>query len=103
PETNVSYDFGAFIKETRDLFKGRELEDVGVIFPYSNDFSNRRLAYVATTKLTRVLSYDMNIPFRAFGEYQLDLLEEDLPTLLVVPSPHNFSSEAMDHILNLVK
>src|SRR5699024_10908653 len=26
PETDVSYDFAAFIKETRDLFKGRELE-----------------------------------------------------------------------------
>src|SRR5699024_6531608 len=84
PETNVSYDFGSFIKETRDLFQGRELEDVGVVFPYSNDFSNRSLAYETTTKLTRVLAYDMNVPFRAFGEYQLDIRPEDMPKLLIV-------------------
>src|SRR5699024_4148976 len=57
PETNVSYDFGAFMHEIRDLFQGRKLEEMGIIFPYSNDFSNRQLAYAATTKLTRVLAY----------------------------------------------
>src|SRR5699024_4416604 len=103
PETNVSYDFGSFIKETRDLFQGRELEDVGVVFPYSNDFSNRRLAYETTTKLTRVLAYDMNVPFRAFGEYQLDIRPEDMPKLLIVPSAHNFSNGAMDTILKMVE
>ncbi|MUV37278.1 hypothetical protein JNUCC1_01084 [Lentibacillus sp. JNUCC-1] len=103
PETNVSYDFGAFMGEIRDLFRDRQLEEVGVVFPYSNDFSNRKLATDATTKLTRVLAYDMNVPFRAFGEYQLEALEMDPPKLLVVPSPHNFSNDAFDRLLSTVE
>src|SRR5699024_11512631 len=63
PETDVSYDFGAFMDKIRDLFHNRELEDVAVIFPYSSDFSNRSLAYEVTTKLTRTLAYEMNVPF----------------------------------------
>ena len=103
PETDVSYDFGAFIKETRDLFKGRKLEDVAVVFPYSNDFSNRKLAQDATSKLTRVLAHEMNIPFRALSEYHLGSLKNDPPKLLIVPSPHNFSDQALDFILEAVK
>ncbi|WP_408006957.1 beta-galactosidase [Pseudalkalibacillus sp. A8] len=103
PETNVSYDFGAFIKETRDLFKGRKLEEIAVVFPYSNDFSNRRLALDATMKLTRTLAYEMNTPFRALSEYHLDELKNKLPKLVVIPSPHNFSSSALTTILEVVK
>ncbi len=103
PETNVSYDFGAFIKDTRDLFKGRELEEIVVVFPYSNDFSNRKLALDATMKLTRTLAYEMNTPFRALSEYHLDALKNELPKLVVVPSPHNFSSSALTSILEVVK
>ncbi|MBD1383078.1 beta-galactosidase [Metabacillus arenae] len=103
PETNVSYDFGAFIKDTRDLFKGRELEEIAVVFPYSNDFSNRRLALHATMKLTRTLAYEMNIPFRALSEYHLDGLKNEPPKLVVVPSPHNFSTTSLTTILEVVK
>ncbi|WP_257348923.1 beta-galactosidase [Pseudalkalibacillus decolorationis] len=103
PETNVSYDFGTFIKETRDLFKKRELEEIAVVFPFSNDFSNRRLAFDATTKLTRTLAYEMNTPFRALSEYHLDSLKTEPPKLLVVPSAHNFNSKALNEILEAVK
>ncbi|HLR01706.1 MAG TPA: beta-galactosidase [Virgibacillus sp.] len=103
PETDVSYDFGAFMQKIGHLFQDRKLEDVAVVFPYSNDFSNRKLAYYATTNLTRTLAYDMNIPFRAMGEYQLNDLESAPPQLLIVPSPHNFSSEAFTNIIDHVK
>lgn len=103
PETNVSYDFGAFVNETRDLFHDRALEDIAVVFPYSNDFSNRKLALDATTKLTRTLAYEMNLPFRAISEYHLDVLEKDAPKLIVVPSAHNFSNEALQIILKNVQ
>src|SRR5690606_22618341 len=59
PETDVSYDFGAFMAEAGPYFTERELEQVAVVFPYSNDFSNRKLAYDATTRLTRVMAYMM--------------------------------------------
>lgn len=101
PETDVSYDFGAFMKETKDLYRNRALEDVAVIFPYSNDFSNRSLAYDITTTLTRTLAYEMNVPFRGIGEYQLDVLTEEPPKLLIVPSPHSFDNAAFDSILEV--
>ncbi|ASK62208.1 glycoside hydrolase [Virgibacillus phasianinus] len=103
PETNVSYDFGAFINDTRDLFQGRELEEIAVVFPFSNDFSNRRLAFDATTKLTRILAYEMNTPFRAISEYHLDALHHEPPKLVVVPSAHNFSNDAMARLLKFVE
>src|SRR5699024_1964446 len=99
PETDVSYDLGACMDKIRDLFHNRELEDVAVIFPYSNDFSNRSLAYEVTTKLTRTLAYEMNVPFRGIGEYQLDVLEQEAPKLLIVPSPHNLDNRAFDKVL----
>lgn len=95
PEANVSYAYGQFIHEVRDLFEDRELEEIAVVFPYSNDFSNRSLAYDATTKLTRVMSYDLNLPFRAVSEYHLEALEQQPPKLVIVPSPHNMDRDAL--------
>lgn len=103
PEADVSYDFGKFIGSIRDLFEERQLEDVAVIFPYSNDFSNRKFAYDATTALTRVLAYQMNIPFRAMSEYHLDALEEQPPKLVIVPSAHNFSKQAAEKIFHYIQ
>ena len=103
PEADVSYRYGRFMGEIGHLFKDRELEDVVVVFPYSNDFSNRKLAFDATTKLTRVLAYEMKVPFRAVGEYHLDSLEQAPPKLIIVPSPHNFSRQALDTIVNHAK
>ncbi|WP_246120434.1 beta-galactosidase [Cohnella terricola] len=102
PEANVSYDFGRFMGEIRDLFVGRELEDVVMIFPYSNDLSNRRFAVEATGRATRVLAYDMNVHFRALGEYHLEALDEQPAKLIIVPSPHNFSDEAMNQLIDHV-
>jgi len=97
PEAQVSYDFGAFMKEAGRLFEERRLEEVVAVFPFSNDFSNRAFAGDATARLTRTLAYRMNVPFRALGEYHLAALkEQDLPKLIVVPSAHNLSGEALD-------
>ncbi|TVY07596.1 beta-galactosidase [Paenibacillus cremeus] len=109
PEADVSYDFGRFMKEAASIFEGRKLEEVAAIFPYSNDFSNRKLAFDATTRMTRVLSYQMNVPFRALSEYELSALGDDSgraetqPKLILVPSAHNFSDEAMDRLLAYVR
>lgn len=102
PEADVSYDFGAFMEKTRDLFRGRELEDVAVVFPYSNDFSNRKLAFDATTKLTRVLGYELKVPFRGVSEYDLKPLEEHPAKLIMLPSPHNVDDEAFAELLGIV-
>jgi hypothetical protein len=103
PEADVSYDFGTFIADIADLFVDRQLEDVAVIYPYSNDFSNRKLAFEATTRLSRVLSYNLHIPFRALGEYHVQALTDQPPRLIIVPSAHNFSQEAFERLLDHVR
>ncbi|MCW3794861.1 beta-galactosidase [Paenibacillus sp. LS1] len=103
PEADVSYDFGRFMHGIRDLFEDRQLEDIAVVFPYSNDFSNRALAYDATTKLTRVMSYDLKLPFRALSEYHLEALEQQPPKLIIVPSPHNMDSDALYQLLTFAE
>ncbi|NHN29193.1 beta-galactosidase [Paenibacillus agricola] len=99
PEADVSYDFGQFMESIRDLFVDRKLEEIAVVFPYSNDFSNRKLAYESTTHLVRTLSYNMNVHVRGLSEYHLDSLSECMPRLVIVPSAHNFSTEALDKLI----
>ena len=103
PETNVSYDFGEFMNEVGHIFENRELEDIAVIFPYSNDFSNRRLACSATSKLTSVMAYELNMPFRALSEYHLESLKQDRSKLIIVPSAHNFHIDAFNELLRIVE
>ncbi|BFT73803.1 beta-galactosidase [Paenibacillus sp. P36] len=103
PEADVSYDFGRFMAEIRDLFKDRALEDIAAIFPYSNDFSNRKLAFDATTRMIRVLTYQMNMPLRAASEYHLDVLMDQPPKLIVLPSAHNIDEQAWEKLLEVVK
>ncbi|CAM4336454.1 beta-galactosidase [Paenibacillus alkaliterrae] len=102
PEADISYDFGQFMSEIRDLFVDRKLEDAAVVFPYSNDFSNRKLAFDATTRATRVLAYELNTAFRGVGEYQLDELEANPPNLVILPSAHNIDDLALDRLLDFV-
>ncbi|MFB5673837.1 beta-galactosidase [Paenibacillus terreus] len=103
PEAAVSYDFGRFMRQIAHLFTDRSLEDIVVVFPYSNDFSNRALAYEATTRLTRVMAYELKLPFRAASEYHLNSLQSRPPKLIIVPSPHNLDSGALQQLLQLVQ
>ncbi|WP_027092597.1 alpha-amylase family protein [Cohnella thermotolerans] len=102
PEADVSYGFGAFMEAARDLFRERELEDVAVVFPYSNDFSNRKLAYDATTKLARVLGYELKVPFRGVSEYDLKPLLKHPAKLILLPSAHNVDDAAFAGLLGIV-
>lgn len=102
PEADVSYDFGAFMASVGDRFSDRRLEDVAVVYPYSNALSNRKLAFDATGRLTRVLAYEMNVPFRGVSEYHLDRVAEPGPRLWIVPSAHNFSDEALQSLTERV-
>ncbi|MGO4692722.1 beta-galactosidase [Paenibacillus sp. 2TAB26] len=99
PEADVSYDFGKFIGHISSLFEERQLEEIAVVFPYSNDFSSRRFACEATGNLTRVLGYEMKLPHRGIGEFHLETLQRDKPKLIIVPSAHNFSDAALTELL----
>lgn len=99
PEADVSYDFGRFMASISDLFEERRLEETAIVYPFSNDFSTRKLAMDATTRLTRTMLYELKQPIRGLSEYALDSLDDHPPKLLIVPSPHNFSGEALDRLL----
>ncbi|MDO3410302.1 beta-galactosidase [Saccharibacillus sp. CPCC 101409] len=103
PEADVSYDFGRFMAQIRDLFTGRVPEDVAAVFPYSNDFSNRPFAKEATSRLTRVLTYRLKLPFRAVSEYRLDSLKSNPAKLILLPSPHNMDEDSMKKLLRIAK
>lgn len=103
PEADVSYDFGAFISEIGHLLGDRELEDIAVVFPYSNDFSNRKLAFDGTTLLTRAMSYELNLPFRGVSEYHLDDLTAQPAKLIVLPSAHNVDSDALRQLFAIAE
>lgn len=103
PEADVSYDFGAFMEGIRDLFAGRKLEETAVIFPYSNDFSNRKLAFEATTKATRALAYELNVPFRAVGEYDLSSLRSNPAKFIILPSAYNVDDQAFAELITIVE
>lgn len=103
PEADVSYDFGRFMAQIRDLFTGRKLEEVAAVYPYSNDFSNRSFAVETTNRLTRVLTYDLKLPFRAVSEYRLDSLKSNPAKLIFVPSPHNMDDDSMKTLLRIAK
>lgn len=102
PEADVSYDFGRFMAGIRHLFADRSLPDIAVVFPYSNDFSNRKLAYDATTRATRALAYELKLPFRGTSEYHLDDLLDNPAKLIILPSPHNFDDGALLKLLAIV-
>jgi len=103
PEADVSYDFGQFMNENRDLFEDRALEEIAVIFPYSNDFSNRKLAFDATTRITRVMNYSLKWPFRGVSEYHLEDLRANPAKLIVLPSAHNVDDQAMEQLVEIIK
>ncbi|KQO18690.1 beta-galactosidase [Paenibacillus sp. Leaf72] len=103
PETDVTYDFGRFMQGIGGLFEGRVLEDVAVVYPYSNDFSSRKLAFEATSQAVRVLTFGMNIHPRGVGEYQLEELARQPAKLIIVPSAHNFSDEAFEQLVSLAR
>lgn len=94
PEVNVSADFGKFFASIAPELQGRELEDIAVMYPFSNDYGVRRSAVEATLRLTRVLAYELKLPFRAVGEYQLASLKTNPPRVLILPSPQVISRQA---------
>jgi len=61
------------------------------------------LVFDATTRMTRVLSYQMKMPFRAASEYHLAALEDQPAKLILLPSAHNFDEQAWTKLVDIVQ
>jgi len=102
PEIKVTENFGKFMAVAGPLMEDRQLDKIAVVFPFSNDGSNRRCSLRSTTKAARALAYYNRFPFYALSEYHLDVLPDLRPDLVIVPSPYIFDDDAFENLLNYV-
>ncbi|BCL77338.1 hypothetical protein JHS3_30740 [Jeongeupia sp. HS-3] len=91
PEAEVTAAFGALFGAHGAQLSDRELPDVAVIYPFSNDYSNRRSTLDATQALVRSTLFEIGLPLRAVGDHDLSELFANPPKLVLLPSPHNLN------------
>lgn len=64
---------------------------IAVIYPFSNDLSNRSFAGIACRNLVHIFTDYLKYDFYFVNELVLDSLEEEKPKVIIAPSPHQFS------------
>jgi hypothetical protein len=86
PELAAFTEIARFVDAHAAAFTGRHIEEVALLVPQSEMLSVRDFATASTRRAVRSLYYDLHVPVRAVGEYQV---EETLgsPRLVIVPSP----------------
>ncbi|WP_432722157.1 hypothetical protein R0381_001841 [Jeongeupia wiesaeckerbachi] len=91
PEAEVTAAFGALFGAHGDRLADRVLPETAVIYPFSNDYSNRRSTLEATQTLVRSALFELGLPLRAVGDHDLSDLFAHPPKLILLPSPHNLN------------
>lgn len=94
PEVDVTKDFSAFFSKCRPYMSNIRKNKIAVVFPFSNDFSNRQFSQVATTTLAKIFTNYLHIGFDAISEFRIHELAPDGYDILICPAPHNFSLQA---------
>lgn len=102
PEVDVTKDFAEFFQKCRPYLSDIGKNKVAVVFPFSNDFSNRRLSQLSTTNITKVLTNYLRIGFDGISEFQIGNLAPDEYEILILPSPHNLSVSARHALKKLL-
>lgn len=104
PEFMAYEQFARFFEKTHGIISDIvDDEQVAVIFPYSNDFSNKSFAQHSTTHLTKILTYQMKIPFVGVGEYDLEQLRRQDFKVIFVPSAHHFKTKQFEELLAIAE
>lgn len=104
PEFMAYEQFARFFEKTQDIISDiKDDEKVAVIFPYSNDFSNRSFAQHSTTHLTKLLTYQLKVPFVGVGEYDLEPLKRQDFAVIFVPSAHHFETKQFEELLKIAE
>lgn len=103
PEFMVYRDFAEFFLKAPGVYTDVvNDEQIAVIFPYSNDFSNRKFAEAATTHLTKILTYGLKAKFTGVSEFDLEPLREHPYKVIFVPSAHHFDDRQFGELMNIV-
>ncbi|MBP6964331.1 MAG: hypothetical protein KBC96_07995 [Armatimonadetes bacterium] len=100
-EMDIIRPLSDFLKQARRHMIDRRPEETCMVIPHSSLFSNRDTATLSSRVCARVMSYHLDIPMRAVGEYALENLGN--PPLIVLPSPHRLSQDAWETILRSVE
>lgn len=104
PEFMAYERFARFFEKAQGLISDiRREEQIAVVFPYSNDFSNRSFAQHSTTHLTKLLTYQLKLPFAGVSEFDLSLLREQDFKVIFVPAAHHFDTLQFKELLEIVK
>lgn len=102
PEFMVYERFARFFEKAQGLISDViRTEQIAVVFPFSNDFSNRSFAQHSTTHLTKMLTYWLKQPFVGVGEFDLSPLREREFSVVFVPSPHHFDTEKWNELMEI--
>jgi len=98
PEARITAAFGQFIQQTGVLLENRQLSDIAVVYPFSNDYSNRRSTLAATQAMVRNLAFEFGANLRAVGDHDLSSLFAVPPKLLLLPCPQNLDPACWQQI-----
>jgi len=102
PEIEPFLAMAAFWREHGALLVDKELEDVVMVLPHSDQFSVRDFASAATKRTVRVMHYDCLTPMRVAGEYALTR-EFQPARLIVLPCLQVFAEAAWNVLLEAVR
>lgn len=103
PEMKLYRRFGDFFAKSQEYMSDlASHEEIAVIFPFTNDFSNKNFAQQSTTQIIKVLSYYNKQLAMGVSEFDLDPLIEAKPKLIFLPSPHHINGEQFDKLINIV-
>ncbi|MCB5197180.1 hypothetical protein [Deefgea salmonis] len=102
PEAAITAAFGQFIKNTGVWLENRQLANIAVVYPFSNDYSNRRTTLAATQAMVRNLAFEFGANLRAVGEHDLSSLFAAPPQLLLLPCPQNMDATCWQQIEQLL-
>lgn len=102
PEAEITGAFGAFFGNLQVKLAARQLPETAVIYPFANDYSNRRSALEATQQLVRSCFFELGLPLRAVSDFDLDSLLVDVPKLVLLPCPQNLAQQTWIALENLL-
>ena len=102
PEASITAAFGQFISKVGVLLDQRNLAETAVVYPFSNDYSNRRSTLDATQALVRNLAFEFGENLRAVGDHDLSSLFAAPPKLLLLPCPQNLNDACWQQIEQLL-
>lgn len=98
-EVDVTKRFAKFFAKVGHLITDCRREKTAVVFPLSNDRSNRNFAQKATMNACTALAYYVNAGFEAVNEDSIEQLAQSDYSLVIIPSPHSFSERAFEKLL----